>query len=226
AMPNYPTGRIYAGYRGMVRREQIDGVNVIRVALYPTKSVGVSRRLTSYLSFVLSSGIAGSFGLPRLDFLIAESPPLFFGASGYWLSHLKKARWIFNVSDLWPESAVRLGMLRDGWSLRASSSMESLWYRKAWLVTGQSQEILDSIRGRFPSVPTFHLSNGVDPKRFSPAKRSEALRKRLGAADSCLVMYAGLHGIAQGLEQILKAAALLRDENIQFVFLGDGPEKE
>jgi colanic acid biosynthesis glycosyl transferase WcaI len=226
AMPNYPGGRIYPGYRGLIRREKIEGAQVIRTAVYPTKSCGTVKRLASYFSFVASSAIVGSWALPVLDYLIVESPPLFLGASGYWLSWLKHARCIFNVSDLWPESAVRLGLLRDGWSLRASLYMEALWYRRAWLVTGQSRGILASIRTRFPAVPTFHFSNGVDTLKFSPDKESKAVRESLALPGVCVVIYAGLHGVAQGLEQILEAAALLRGRNLFFVFLGEGPEKE
>ena len=88
-----------------------------------------------------------------------------------------------------------------------------------------------NIRGRFPSVPLYHLSNGVDTELFSPASRSETVWKRLLVGgvkkNACVAMYAGLHGIAQGLEQILEAAARLRDvDGLEFVFVGDGPEKE
>jgi glycosyltransferase involved in cell wall biosynthesis len=229
AMPNYPRGRVYPGYGGLLRRERQDGVTVIRSWIFPTQSVGRVRRLLNYFSFVASALVAGVWTLGRLDYLLTESPPLFLGMTGYLLARKTGARWIFNVSDLWPESAVRLGVIGQGWSLRAAEALEAFCYRKAWLVTGQSRGILQDISRRFPSVALYHLSNGVDTTAFDPGLRSPETRRRFldGADDaaSCLAIYAGLHGIAQGLDQILDAAALVKSERLRIVFVGDGPEK-
>lgn len=226
ALPNYPVGRIYFGYGHLFHYEKQEGITIMRTWIYPTKRVEVIRRLIQYLSFAISSLAAGIFSLPRLDYLITESPPLFLGLSGFVLSRFKQARWIFNVSDLWLESAVRLGVLRDGWRLGIARRLESFCYRSAWLVTGQSQEILDDIQSRFPSIQTYHFSNGVDPTLFSPERRSSQVRKRLASESTCIAVYAGLHGIAQGLEQLLEAASKLEDLNdFLLVMIGDGPEK-
>lgn len=229
AMPNYPRGRVYPGYGGVYRKETSDGITVRRSYIRPSKSVGLLPRLSNYFSFVGSSAVVGSLALPRVDYLLTESPPLFLGWSGFLLSRLKRARWIFNVSDLWPESAVRLGVVNQGWALRAAERLEAFCYRKAWLVTGQSKEILADINARFPSVPTYHLSNGVDTNAFTPERRSEKMRARLleGSGASCVALYAGLHGVAQGLEQVLEAASRLADvSELTFVLVGDGAEKE
>jgi len=229
AMPNYPTGRVFEGYRGFSRRENRDGASVIRSWIYPTTKVGLGPRLASYFSFVFSSLLAGAARLPRLDYLLTESPPLFLGISGYLLAKRTGARWIFNVSDLWPESAVALGAVSQGWGLKTALALEAFCYRKAWLVTGQSREILDDIRGRFPEARAYHLSNGVDTSLFRPECRSASARARLangGGENDCIAMYAGLHGIAQGLDQILEAAARLTDlPSLEFALVGDGPLK-
>lgn len=232
AMPNYPTGRIFKGYGGLFRSERIDGIQVLRCWLYPNQGVGFVGRLASYFSFVLTSAVVGAWKLPKADFLLTESPPLFLGLSGYLLSRWKGARWIFNVSDLWPESAVHLGILGEkGWAHRAASWLEGFCYRRSWLVSGQSEEILESIRKRFPGTSTYHLSNGVDPEAFHPARRSPEARRRLielaGVAEpACVVLYAGLHGVAQGLDQVLESAARLRHRpEIRVLLLGDGPAK-
>ncbi len=226
-MPNYPGGRTYPGYGGIFRRDERDGASVLRAYIYPTKSVGVVRRLANYFSFAFSSLVVGMVALPRLDCLMTESPPLPLGITGYLLSRLKGARWIFNVSDLWPESAVRLGLVREGWSLRAASILEAFCYRKAWLVTGQSKEIVEDIQYRFPGVATYHFSNGVDTNLFRPECRSAEVRHKLAEDEACVAIYAGLHGVAQGLDQILQAATRLQDlEAFRIVFVGDGPERE
>ena len=227
AMPNYPTGRIQPGYGRIFKNEEIKGVRVNRVFIYPSKSSKMVPRLASYLSFVASSGVAGPFVFDSPDYLFVESPPLFLGLSALYLSKLKRSRLIFNVSDLWPESAVRVGMIReDSHACRAASALEAICYKQAWLVTGQSKGILADIHRRFPDVPTYHLSNGADSSRFGSCFSTAAIRAHLGKPDDFVVIYAGLHGLAQGLDQLVQAADRLKNyPRIQFVLVGDGPQK-
>lgn len=227
AMPNYPRGEIYDGYGGLVRREQLNGVEIVRAAIYPTQKASFLHRLTNYFSFVLSSALVGTFLLPRSDYLLVESPPLFLGLSGIWLSIIKRTRLIFNVSDLWPESAVQLGLVRkDSLVHRLSSWLESLCYRRAWLVTGQSKEILRDIQTRFPHKRTYHLSNGVDVEKFSDNHSDMGTGDHLNPSTGCVALYAGLHGLAQGLDQLIQAADMLHDEaGLEIILVGDGPEK-
>jgi len=227
AMPNYPQGRIYPGYGGFFRQEWDAGVRIIRTGIYPTKRLDLFRRLLSYFSFMLSSVLIGGWHVGRADFLMTESPPIFLGISGYLLSRWKRARWIFNVSDLWPESAVRLGIARRGLALRLGVALESFCYRHAWLTTGQSRSILQSIHERFPDVQTFHFSNGVETERFRPDCAPTDSRRALANGAGCVAVYAGLHGLAQNLFQVLEAAELLQDlTDFRVVLIGDGPEKE
>ena len=226
-MPNYPQGKIFDGYGGVIRRNTSEGIDIIRTFIYPTQKADFFHRLTNYFSFTLSSALIGAVVLPKADFLFVESPPLFLGLSGFWLSWLKRTRMIFNVSDLWPESAVQLGVLeKNSFGYRISARLEEFCYRQAWLITGQSKSIMEDIQTRFPDRPTFHLSNGVDTKVFHPGRRTQQSREIIGNSKDCVVFYAGLHGLAQGLEQALAAAELLRTEvNLKFVFLGSGPTK-
>lgn len=227
AMPNYPKGKIYPGYGGLFHREERDAVSVIRSYIYPTTGVEIAPRLVSYFSFVFSSLIVGTICLPKLDYLITESPPLLLGLAGYFLSRMKKARWIFNVSDLWPETLVSLKLMKEGWDFRTALLLETFCYQKAWLVTGQSREITEDIKLRFPSVFTYHFSNAVDTSLFSPQCRSLNMRDELAEDNVCIVVYAGLHGACQGLEQVLKVAAELKDmKDLCIVFVGDGVEKK
>jgi glycosyltransferase involved in cell wall biosynthesis len=182
--------------------------------------------LSNYFSFVLSSSIVGGFVLRGLDALLVESPPLFLGAAGVFLSRLCGARLIFNVSDLWPESAVRLGVLREGSAAhRASLRLEAWCYQQAWLVTGQSREIVGNVSARFPECRTFHLSNGADTDLFTPDRATSEARAKLGAPGACVALYAGLHGLAQRLDQLLAATELVTSD-VRVVLIGDGPERE
>jgi colanic acid biosynthesis glycosyl transferase WcaI len=116
---------------------------------------------------------------------------------------------------------------KESLAFRLSSQLEAFCYRKAWLVTGQSKSILANITERFPTCRTFHLSNGVDTQRFVPDQQAKAARAMFTSNGDCVALYAGLHGLAQGLDQILSAAEILHNEaGFKFVLVGDGPEKK
>jgi glycosyltransferase involved in cell wall biosynthesis len=227
AMPNYPQGRIHSGYGGLLCREERDGVSIIRTYIYPTKSVGAVRRLTNYVSFVFSSLLFGIFLLPKVDFILTESPPLFLGISGWILSRLKGARWILNVSDLWVESLRSFGVFRKESLIdKLLTSMSLFLYHRAWLVTGQSEEIVSEMRKHLPPERVYHLSNGADVHSFHPKKRDEAIRQHYLRDGEVGFVYAGLHGFFQGLDQIIAAADRLRSEPVRFLFFGEGSEKD
>jgi len=230
AMPSYPVGRIYPGYGGFVRRERLSGVEVIRTPIFPTQRADFLSRLANYISFACSASFLGTFLLRRCDYLIVESPPLFLGLAGLWLSWRTRAAMVFNVSDLWPESAVRLGIVRSGSvGHRLAEWLERFCYRHAALVSGQTKTIVQNIADRFPRCRMYHFSNGVNTRSFHPDRRTAAARAAFGAngADTCVALYAGLHGLAQGLDQVLDAADALRaDQRLRLVLVGDGPAKE
>ncbi len=218
AMPNYPTGKTFPGYSGIFRKEMYQGIKVYRSFIFPTQSASFIKRLMNYFSFVFSSFAVGLF-LPRPDYIFTESPPLFLGITGFLLSRLKGVRWIFNVADLWPASVVELGIInKDSLIYKISNQMEAFFYRKAAIVTGQSKTILVDISKRYPDVLTYHLSNGVNPENYRLIEKNNSLIR---------VMYAGLHGLAQGLDLILDAAKIIGEQsNIEFILIGDGPEKQ
>jgi colanic acid biosynthesis glycosyl transferase WcaI len=227
AMPNYPSGRIYPGYGGILRKEVLCGVRVLRTFIYPSQSARIVPRMINYLSFVGSASLLGSFTLDAPDFLMVESPPLFLGIAGLWLRWWKSSKLIFNVSDLWPDSAVELGIVaKGGLATRMAYWLENLCYRSAWLITGQSRSIVENIRQRFPGRSVFHLSNGVDTEFFNPDRKTTSARASLGTVEQFVAVYVGLHGHAQGLSQILEAARVLAsDSRFRFVLIGEGPEK-
>src|SRR3989449_4007745 len=101
-------------FRSFLSRERRDGALVIRTPIFPAQGADFLGRLANYFSFACSAGVMGTFLLRRSEYLIVESPPLFLGVTGLWLSWLTRAAMVFNVSDLWPETAVRLGVVRAG----------------------------------------------------------------------------------------------------------------
>ena len=229
AMPNYPRGEIFEGYKGKkVVVEEIEEIKVVRTGIYATKSKNFSKRIRNYLSFTFSSVLTGGKYIDKQDVVITESPPLFLGWSGYRLSKSKKAKFVFNISDLWPESAVKLDVLHNKLLIKASTYLEEFCYRKAQAVTCQTEGIVDNIVKRGFNKSKIHLiTNGVDLDFFKKENYDESFRESIGLKGKVAFCYAGILGIAQGLEVILEAAELLKENKaIQFVLIGDGPEKE
>ncbi len=229
AMPNYPKMEIFEKYKdGSIREEEIEGIKVYRSKIYVSKSKSIIPRLLNYFSFVWTSYWRGR-KLPKYDFLMVESPPLFLGYSAMRLSKKLKAKLIFNVSDLWPESAEKMGVVNNKQLLNLAYRLEKKCYHRATIVTGQTQGIVDNINARFPSVKTFWLPNGVDVNFYQPDKIDEGdFRKRAGLNPSNIVFfYGGILGHAQGLNVVLEAAKLVeKNEKIKIVLQGAGPEKE
>lgn len=230
AMPNYPQMEIYEAYKNKkYLYEEIEGLKVHRSSIYVSKKKSIIPRLRNYFSFVWSSAIVGNKKLGNVDFLLCESPPLFLGYSAMYLAKRKKAKLIFNVSDLWPESAEKLGVVTNKYLLKLAYNLEEKLYKKSILVTGQTQGICKNIRERFPQVKTYWLPNGVDLNYYNPAHihPSDWLLKNNFAETDLIFLYAGIIGIAQGLEVILKASkTFFNQPHIKFVLMGSGPEKE
>ena len=229
ALPNYPRMEIMNGYENRKNRyEEIDGIPIHRSWIYVTKSKGIFSRLLIYFSFVWSSYWKGR-KMKKYDYLLVESPPLFLGYSAMALSKKLNAKLIFNVSDLWPESAEKLGIATNKIALNLAYKLEAKCYRQAFLITGQTQGIVDDICTRFPDKKVYWLPNGVDVSFYNPSQIQPGnFREKNGfSKEEILYFYGGIIGHAQGLEVILNAANLLRDSSsIQFVLQGSGPEKE
>jgi glycosyltransferase involved in cell wall biosynthesis len=229
AMPNYPQMEIYVGYKNKKYVfEVIEGIPVHRSSIYLPKSKSIIQRLLNYFSFVVSSARIGNSKIGDVDVILCESPPLFLGYSAMYLKRKKCAKLIFNVSDLWPESAEKLGVVTNKYMLKLAYHLEQKLYHKSILVTGQTQGICKNINERFPSVKTFWLPNGVDLTYYNPLTVNSNWRRENGFDDhDILVLYAGILGLAQGLEIILEAADKLKqDKRVKFILLGSGPEKQ
>ncbi|MES2678302.1 MAG: glycosyltransferase family 4 protein [Bacteroidota bacterium] len=230
AMPNYPQMEIYKGYAGKKYvYEETAGLKIHRSAIFVSKNKSILPRLRNYFSFVISSARTGGKKLGNFDFLLCESPPLFLGYSAMYLSKRKKAKLIFNVSDLWPESAEKLGVVNNKTLLDLAYRLEEKLYSRSVLVTGQTQGICESINSRFPSVETYWLPNGVDLDFYDPEKVQPGnWRKENNFRETDFILiYAGIIGIAQGLELILDTAKFFAAQpRVKFVLMGSGPEKE
>ncbi len=228
ALPNYPTGRILPGYsRWRTVREEVGDLAVGRVPLWPAKS-GIAQRLISYLSFALTASLLGPRVVSRPDLILVESPPLFIGWAARWLAWRWRCPFVLNVSDLWPQSFVSVGMLRSNHpAVRVAERLELKLYRQAAAITGQSNEIIEHVQRKVPGKATAVITNGCDPSRFGAEQATAEARHLIGDEPGPVFIYAGLLGIAQGLDRVLDlATALPREVPGRFVLVGDGPVRE
>lgn len=227
AMPNYPKMKIFEGYRKFFWHHEImEGIPVQRCWIFTGTSKSILPRLLNYFSFVFTSLFTGLIKTGKQDVILCESPPLFLGISAWTLSKIKGAKLVFNVSDLWPESAEKLGLVTNRHLLGLSTRLEEFLYRQSVLVTGQTQGIVKNISGRFPGKRVFWLKNGVlanEVNRNLPDP-SDWKRENGFLSRDVLIIYAGIIGHAQGLEVILRAALLLEDlPHVKFLLVGSGP---
>lgn len=221
AMPNYPTGKIFEEYKGKFScKERRDDIEIKRYWLYASNTRKTIPRIWNMMSFTLTSLLSLRYlKKKKLDYLIVESPPLTLAWSGRWLAKFIGAKYIANISDLWPLSAKELGAVSEGKLYRALEKLENYIYRKADVVMGQSEEIVSYIESHGGKT-TYLFRNGVDPTRFDLS-----LKRHRNAIEPIRIIYAGLLGFAQGIADICKTINF-KGLNAEFHIYGAGGEKE
>src|SRR5229473_4041790 len=232
-VPNYPTGIVPLEYRRysrhLMQQEFIGEVRVVRVWSYISPNKGFLRRILAQLSFGCLAPVLGGKAVGRPDVIIVESPPLFDAIAARLLAWYKHCPFIFLVSDLWPESAIQLGVLRNRVFIRLAQWLAWSTYQQASLVWAVTEGIRQSLLQRGLSTrQVFLLTNGVDTAKFCPLSQTQvhAARAALGWDRRFTVLYAGTHGLAHGLTTVLEAAELLQGStDIHFVLAGDGAAK-
>ncbi len=229
AFPNYPQYEIFSGFKGKVfSREEMSGLMVYRSWIFVSKSKSILFRLLNYFSFTFSSLFLAISKVEKQDIIICESPPLFLGFTAVLLKHFKKSKLVFNVSDLWPESAVKMGIVQNRFLIKLSEGLENWIYRNSDFITGQTQGIVSNIHQRFPDKPILWLPNGVDVNELQSRLTGADWRSENGFKEDDLLFYfGGLLGYAQGLDCVIQAATFVKDlPQVKFILIGEGPEKE
>ena len=231
--PNHPTGVIPPEYQKQFRRgvvhEETDGVHVSRTLLLPFPNRKSYERMLNYSSFCVSAAVTGMF-LTTPDVVIATSPQLLVGLSGWWIARRKRVPFVFEVRDLWPESLAAVGMGNADSPLhRTLGKIAGFLYRNSHhivVVTAAFEEHLVK-HWNVPRKKISVIENGVETDLFVPQPATQ-LRRELGFEKKFVVSYIGTMGMAHGLETILASAAQLRDTNpeIQFLLLGEGADKD
>lgn len=226
AFPHYPSGDLYPGYRLAPWRWEVrDGVRILRTFIYPYHGKRSSLRMLNYLTWMVSS-IQATWLAPACDVLYVWHPPLTVGVSAWIIAKLKRIKYVYDVQDLWPESALASGLMSPG-------RLVNFLYRLADWVYARAPKIF--VVSRAAAV---HLQErGVDAAKIAVAQHwvdtsafyggsSRDIRVEFGWTGRFVLMFAGNLGMVQGLETIIEAAALVpASVPAHFVFVGDGADR-
>ncbi len=232
--PNHPTGVVAPEYRNkfrrLVNRESMNGTRVVRTWLWPLPNRKAHERILNYGSFWLSSSLTATL-LPKPDVVIATSPQLLVGLTGWWLSRARRIPFVMEIRDLWPESITASGVGTQGSMFaRTLSGLSGFLYRtcdRVVVVTPAFKKDIVEKYGIRPEKISV-VQNGVETNLFCPVGNGEAEKRELGLQDRFVVSYIGTLGLAHGLSTMLEAAAKLQKEHpdILFFLVGEGADKE
>lgn len=227
--PNHPTGIIRPEYRGMfTKREQIEGIDLLRTWVYCAPNKGFLKRVLNFLSFFFSSLILGAFRTEKPDVVIGTSPQFFCAVAAWLLSRWKRVPFVFEVRDIWPQSAIELGALKSRLVIRILEGIEQILYHEASLIVVVAESTRPYLLSKGIAAEKIAIvQNGIDLQFLAGATRSpESIRQEHHWEDKFLVSYIGTHGMSHALEFLLAAAHQLENEpSIHFLFVGEGAEK-
>ena len=230
SMPHYSTNSIWPEYKGKwFKRERQGQILVHRVWSYvPVHKDRLLPRFFSYLSFTLLSALAGLF-MPRPDVIVtpSPSPPLTNGISAYLLGKLRGVPFVANIQDIYPDVAIRMGVMKNPAAIAGYKKLEQFVYTHARAITVISEGFRSNLSAK--SVPADKISvipNFIDAAFVTPHPRFNDFSRAQGWDDKFIVLFAGNVGMSQGLDTVLEAAGLLRGTpNLLFVIVGNGASK-
>ncbi|MDZ7861109.1 MAG: glycosyltransferase family 4 protein [Candidatus Krumholzibacteriota bacterium] len=221
--PNHPQGKLYEGYKNRwISRERIDGINVIRVKTYLTANRGIVRRAVNFLLYMVMAVFA-SIRVKNIDVVIATSPQFFCGFAGTIIKKIKRVQFILEIRDLWPDSIIAVGTLKEGILIRVLRYMEKYMYFSADKIVTLTDTFKEHIKktgypvNKITTIPnSFDLDNFESDDEICSNIRSSKF----------ICSYIGTFGMAHDLEVVLEAAKYLKDiRDIHFLLIGDGSEK-
>ena len=225
SLPWYREHRIEPAYGGrMVRYEDTPWGRIARIHPFPTSDKrNLVRRAAAYAGYSTLATAIGMRGGP-VDGVLAMSPPLTLGLTGWAIAKRRAAPLIFNVQDVYPDVAVELGMLTNARVIALARRLERICYERADAVTVLSEDVMENVTAKTRSrTRVREIPNFVDTNTITPRPKDNAYRREFGLSDKRVVMYAGNVGLSQSLDLIIEAAAALAyEEDLVFVINGGG----
>ncbi|MCB0346848.1 MAG: glycosyltransferase family 4 protein [Bdellovibrionales bacterium] len=226
--PNHPRGELFPGYKNkFFQQETVDGVKVVRVYSYLAANEGTFRRILNFVSYMVSAVVA-SFFLRRADVVIATSPQFFCGWAGVFARLIHRAPFILEIRDIWPESIVAVGAMKNRFIIRLLETLERIMYWSATKIVTVGKGYKSQLCAR--GVPEKKISivyNGADLDLFQQGDPAE-FALPFPSTVKFICTYVGTVGMAHGLSVALEAALKLREEGrseIGFAIVGDGAER-
>ncbi|MEE9552787.1 MAG: glycosyltransferase family 4 protein [candidate division Zixibacteria bacterium] len=224
--PNHPTGVLSGKDRWRIFRVEKKGnYRIIRTFVFAFRNKNNIKRMLFYLSFAFSSFIA-SMVIRRHDIVFSSSPPIFHVLSALFVSRLKGSRFVLDIRDIWPDTALYIEAVRSKRLLKWGRVIERKLYRDAELIFTISDGLSATISARGGTDKVYISYNGSNADMLEWKGDKDALRAKLGWTDKFIVVYAGLIGLGQNLIKLSEHIREITDNKIQFIFIGDGPEKE
>lgn len=211
--------------------DQYNGVNIIRTYLYsPILSEGRFRmvqRVIQYLTFFLTSFIIALL-MPRYDAVIyLSTPPLLNGITGLALKIFKKTANIYNIQDLYPDVAVKLGAVKNEFVIKVCSMVEKMLYRHAAAIVPVGEKMCRQlIEKGVPQNKIVNIPNWMDTNLIKPLGKATPFSIQHGLKDKFVVMYSGNMGLSQGLEIVLYCAKITHNMPILYLLIGGGANRE
>ena len=207
----------------IVQRSTFAGADVFHTIM-PAKDGSIARRLAAWMQFHILSVIVGVTALRRVDVIISPSPPLTMGVAAWMLGLWHRAPFVYNVQEIYPDIAIKMGAVRNRYAIRALLWLERFVYARAAAITlianHMSRRLVDK---GVPASRVVVIPNFVDVDALQPVPAPNAFTAEHHLDGVFLVTYAGNLGPLQGLEPLLDAAALLRDTpEIVFALIGGG----
>lgn len=226
SLPWYRTHRIEAGWTGRwVRTESTEWGSITRVHPFPgSDKTNLLRRGVGFVAYSALAGlqclrVGGWFS--RADAVVAMSPPLTLGLTGWIASRLRRAPMVFNIQDVFPDAAIETGAISNPALIRVAYALERVSYRGADAVTVLSDDLRDNVAAKLGSSEKVHvIPNFVDTDQIEPGDRMTPYRAQLGLGSGPVVLYAGNVGFSQSLDLVLAAARALPE--VTFLINGDG----
>ena len=229
-LPNYPTGRLYPGYKlKPFQREVMDGVPILRVPLYPSHDTSAIGRIANYSSFALSAAAIGPMLARKADVAYVFASPVTVGLPAIALRALRGIPFVFDIQDLWPDTVAHSGMMSHPAALALINPMCNISYRFASRIVVPAPGLKSLLVERgVPAGKIEVLYNWCDDTAIKPVAPDPELAQKSGLAGRFNVVFAGNMGTMQALHLVLRAAQIsaLRTPAAQYVLIGGGIEVE
>lgn len=227
---HYATGKKEEKYKRkwITREKYSDNTTLYRTYVSEAYNKSFLGRLWGYFSFTISSLTATLFKVSKHDVMIVTSPPLFVGITGIITKFVKRTPMIFEIRDLWPESAIDTGVLTNSFLIKAAYTVERLSYKFADKINVLTPAFKASLieKKSIREEKIIFIPNGADLDIFQPGERANWVRDKYNLHGKFVITYMGAHGVANNLDSILNVASICRDyEDIVFLLIGDGMEK-